>query len=333
MRQYLIFTNYDCNLNCSYCYECKKWEDVFDPEAAFQYIVKRIDEDAPSPGEDIMVYCIGGEAFLHTEKLDTLFSKVLPYVHSLGCTPILKVQTNGTLLTGNAQQSLLKKYSDCLYLGFSIDGAKAKHDRDRCGSFDAAIAGLRAARDILPRDRFTVKATFTVQDIPFYADNVTFLLGLDVKGVIANFAVQEKIPMEQASILAEQMCLVVQWMKEHPGCAEWGELKYPGDRVTLGCGLGGGSRCISPDGKEYQCIQFACNKRTIPPNWKEEMKRACATCENCILFHECNPCYAYTLGDVEHVRPWCAYTWARAFARAFYMLVTPEKEDALWKTK
>ncbi|WOL39577.1 hypothetical protein RAH42_10595 [Pyramidobacter sp. YE332] len=319
MRTYLVFTNFDCNLRCSYCYQCKKWNDVFDPERACRYVSSRLHEDNPRD-EDILVYCIGGEALLYPEKLDELFTRLTPVIEEFHCRPQFKIQTNGTLVSGERQKALIEKYRGNIRFGFSIDGCKARHDKNRCGSFDAAVAGLRTAQTLLPKERFSVKATFTPEDIPDYAENVVFLLGLGVETVVSNFTVQDPIPMELAPTLAEQMCLVVDWMEAHPECAIWQELLPPPDRVAHGCGIGETARCQTPDGTEYPCIQFACNKRQPSKNWRVEARMAPHTCRECVLYRECNPCYAYTRGDTAHVRPWCAYTWARAVARIYHSL-------------
>ncbi len=321
MRTYIVLTNSDCNLRCSYCCECRKRAAVFNVEDNIDYLLRRLGEDAPQAGEKVLLYCIGGESLLHPQKLDTFFSRVKERIDPrFAIDTRFMIQTNGTLVTRSEQSAFLEKWRNVVRLGFSIDGMKYKHNRDRCGSFDACIDGLEYAKTLLSPEQITIKGTFTVEDIPRFAENVKYLLSLGVSSVKSNFDTGTVIPERLASLLAWQMCSVVDWLAETKCPTWWSELNDPSAFADLGCGVGDGSRCLGLDGHEYPCFVFASNNDRRAAVCQEANE-----CTACVLKCCCVPCVAAMLAGGHAKRPWCAYTWARTIARMYAMLRKVEK--------
>lgn len=292
-----------------------------DVESNVDYIARRLEADAPAPGEKVSLYCIGGESLLYPKKLDDFFTRAKEALDTrFGVDTSFAIQTNGTLVTRPEQSGFLEKWRGAVRLGFSIDGMKYKHDRDRCGSFDACIEGLEHAKALLSPEQITIKGTFTVEDIPRFAENVKYLLSLGVSGVKSNFDTGAVIPERLTPLLAEQMCSVVDWIAETKCPTWWSELNDPGAFADLGCGVGDGSRCLGLDGHEYPCFVFASNKDRRAPVYKEADE-----CATCVLKCCCVPCAAAMVAGGHAKRPWCAYTWARTITRMYAKLRKVEK--------
>ncbi len=129
-----IYTNYDCNLRCSYCVARSS------PNAPRRAIglanVKRLVDEAAELGFE-QVFLTGGEPFILNDIYD-----MLAYSASRMKTSVL---TNAMLLRGQRLERLHEIRSPNLTLQVSLDGATAEqHDAYRGrGSWEQAVEGIR----------------------------------------------------------------------------------------------------------------------------------------------------------------------------------------------
>ena len=169
-----IYTNYDCNLRCSYCTVSSS------PTAARREIsppvFKRLIDEATALGFK-QVFLTGGEPFL----LPAIIS-MLEY--SLRRLPTV-ILTNGTLLNGRRMDKLVQLRNQPLTMQVSIDSADPKvNDHYRGpGAWQKAFKGIVS----LVENGFAVKvgATATPQAEPVRDELVAFLtsLGVDEKNI------------------------------------------------------------------------------------------------------------------------------------------------------
>jgi sulfatase maturation enzyme AslB (radical SAM superfamily) len=146
-----------CNLTCTHCFVSCGPDNHHHPLMSRAEVRQRVAEALDLGVKEF--YFTGGEPFLHAEMME-----ILADTHPHGPCTIL---TNGTLLT-RARVAELRRHTDqgrySLELRVSLDGWRAaRHDRIRgAGSFERALAGLRAASDagLLP----IVTATYDVDD-------------------------------------------------------------------------------------------------------------------------------------------------------------------------
>lgn len=211
-----ILTNLNCNLDCSYCYERKNAR-----VNSIENITEFIDAALKRSTSKVMTLdLIGGETLLYPELIDA----ALDY-YKKRCRELKKyccgaaISTNGTLLHRENVRAVLKKHSDILSLGVSIDGTKEIHDKFRTyakdgrGSYDDIVENLPWLFKTIKN--VGVKATFTSETIHAYADGVINLIKLGFTDIGANFVYEENFKKEQAPALAEQFIKIVDYLFEN----------------------------------------------------------------------------------------------------------------------
>lgn len=145
-----IYTNYDCNLRCSYCVA---ESSPVAPRRAFDLdtVMRIVDEGLDLKFEHI--YFTGGEPFI----LDEIYP-MLAYSSTRIRTTVL---TNAMLLHGKRLESLRAIRNDNLAVQVSLDGSRAEeHDPYRgAGSWDKTINGIRNLQDTGFRVRLSTTST------------------------------------------------------------------------------------------------------------------------------------------------------------------------------
>lgn len=130
-----IYTNYDCNLRCSYCVAQSS------PQAprraiGLETVQRLVDEAVDLAFSE--VFFTGGEPFI----LDEIYA-MLAYATARLRTTVL---TNAMILRGKRMERLLAVAHPNLTVQVSLDGACAEdHDAYRgAGSWDKTVAGINA---------------------------------------------------------------------------------------------------------------------------------------------------------------------------------------------
>jgi MoaA/NifB/PqqE/SkfB family radical SAM enzyme len=130
-----IYTNYDCNLRCSYCV-AKSSPNV--PRRAIGATnAQRLVDEAVALGFD-HIFFTGGEPFLLPDIYE-----MLAYSSARVTTTVL---TNAMLLRGGARlEKLVAIANDNLIVQVSLDGGRAEsHDAYRgAGTWDKTVEGIR----------------------------------------------------------------------------------------------------------------------------------------------------------------------------------------------
>ncbi|NPV92239.1 MAG: radical SAM protein [Firmicutes bacterium] len=140
-----------CNLRCQHCYlnaEDREYRNELSNEEAKSFIRDLGEMKAP-----VLLFS-GGEPLLRKDLIE-----LASLAAELGLRPVLS--TNGTLITKEKARELLK--SGLQYVGVSIDGGPATHDRFRSqeGAFEMALRGIRNSLEAGMKTgvRFTVNRT------------------------------------------------------------------------------------------------------------------------------------------------------------------------------
>ncbi len=146
-----------CNLNCVHCYSQSKnlqYNNELTLEEGKAFI-----DDISAFGSPVMLFS-GGEPLMHPNFLDLCF-----YAKSKGMRAV--ISTNGTLITRDLAKELKKV--GLSYVGISLDGLEAVHDRFRGkkGAFREAIEGINYAKEagIKVGLRFTINKR-NAEEIP-----------------------------------------------------------------------------------------------------------------------------------------------------------------------
>jgi len=133
-----LYTNYDCNLSCSYCVAESS------PRAPRRALgletVRRLVDEAVTLDFD-HVFLTGGEPFILDEIYD-----MLAYASALLPTTVL---TNALLLRGRRLERLVAVNNDNLVVQVSLDGARPEHhDAYRGeGTWAQTVEAIRRLRD------------------------------------------------------------------------------------------------------------------------------------------------------------------------------------------
>ncbi len=133
-----IYTNYDCNLKCSYC--VAKSGPTAPRRALGMESVKRLVDEAVELGFE-QVFFTGGEPFLLDEIYD-----MLAYSSARIKTTVL---TNAMLLRGVRLEKLCAIADDDLIIQVSLDGGRPEdHDAYRGpGTWDKTVDGIKLLQE------------------------------------------------------------------------------------------------------------------------------------------------------------------------------------------
>jgi 12,18-didecarboxysiroheme deacetylase len=146
-----------CNLTCIHCYAHAK--AVADQDELTTAEGKALIDDLSAFGAPVMLFS-GGEPLMRED-----LPELAEYAVSKGMRAV--ISTNGTLITADMARTL--KRIGLSYVGISLDGMEAVHDRFRGqkGAFQASLEGIRncQAAGIKVGLRFTMN-NINVDDIP-----------------------------------------------------------------------------------------------------------------------------------------------------------------------
>ncbi len=137
-----------CNLFCMHCYADSHNRDY--PGELSTKEGRGLLDDLAAFGAPTVIFS-GGEPLTRADVFE-----LAAYARDLGLRCVLS--TNGTLITDRAAR--LIRDAGFVYVGISLDGIGARHDkvRGKKGAYDEALAGLRRCRELGVRVglRFTV---------------------------------------------------------------------------------------------------------------------------------------------------------------------------------
>jgi MoaA/NifB/PqqE/SkfB family radical SAM enzyme len=164
-----IYTNYDCNLSCTYC--VAESSPTAARRALAPSIIQRLVDEAQALEFD-QIYFTGGEPFLLKEIFD-----LLEYSSQRVSTTVL---TNAMLFRGKRLENLYAIQNDNLVVQVSLDGSRPEHhDPYRgSGSWQKTIAGIRLLQECGLRVR--ISTTETPSNSAYMAEICEFHFGLGI---------------------------------------------------------------------------------------------------------------------------------------------------------
>lgn len=334
MITYQLLTNLSCNLRCTYCYENlgNEKNNVKDMKDFLLACWKRDQGKDHCYSLDI----IGGEPFMVVDDLDELFDFCVTTGPDYGFTCFhAGFSTNGTLLTRDKVRKFLEKWKDNIDLGISIDGTEEKHNKHRLtisgdGSFDDALAGYYVAKEILGKDKLSIKATFTKDSIKDYYNSFVFLFNLQPRLITLNYVFEEKFDEYDGIFMALEIikCIDYMFTRKPEDWIEISHLYSPTigflSTIPLGrqvkpkrmtgnkCGSGVHMKCLGFDRQLYACNRFISMRKDSKAigylsedneivNCNSELSEKIATsyksypeetCQKCLFNSECSDCLA-----------------------------------------
>ena len=280
IRTVTFIVTENCNLNCSYCYECSKTKRTMTKEIARKAIDMLFDKTKLEGYFDLdktkgyIIEVFGGEPFLEPDIIDYIFSYYLETAYhknkEIFYYSHFNTTTNGTLYFSPEVQHLIHLYGEKFSIGVTVDGNKELHDTCRKfkngrGSYDLAAKALKAAtKDKV--DRHT-KLTIAPENVSYLSDALINLWdNLQIQIVHANCVYEDVWQLKDAKLLYRELIKVADYLLEEERYAyyyvslfdETLGVPVPEDMLDKNyCGGNGQMLAITPDGQLYPCSRFA----------------------------------------------------------------------------
>ena len=340
-----------CNLRCSYCYEdrARRSTEVMSLATAQEIAARHLTEEGSH--KTVELDFIGGEPLLAWDRIvgvvEFVHQRKWPVEHSFSFS------TNGTLFNDEIKE-WLDRHS-CVAFSFSIDGTRAAHDKNRCGSYDRVIRHVPWALDRCKRLKIEprVKMTIGPDTIPMMAEGIAELHAMGFDRVDAN------VPYENIwgdnlesslAVFAEQLDALVEYYLQHPGLEPSRLIHLPIEKMMgtkeskefpRWCGSGDPMICYDVEGRALPCHRFVTvstgqaydgSLSFEPKSWEEMRQGEPSPCVECPFVAACPSCMSLNWlenGDVDRRTHWhCGFILLQIKASAKFKILRLSRDIA-----
>lgn len=266
----------DCQLACKYCYLVGKNENErMDWPVAKKAIDYILSHEREFPEASVIWDFIGGEPFLEIDLID----KICDYIktelyrrnHHWFNSFRFSFSTNGINYHTQRVQDFIKKNSNHISVGITIDGNRQKHDLNRIwkssgkerGSYDDVVRNIPLWLRQFPEG--ATKVTISSADIPYIKESVLHLYSLGIHEVNIN-VVFEDVWKDGDDVLFENQLIELADAIIDGGyytdyaCSFYSEyIGKPMDKINDNQNWCGSGRMLAVDaaGNFYPCTRFA----------------------------------------------------------------------------
>lgn len=276
----------DCQLACKYCYLVgKNSKERMSWEVAKQAIDYILDHEEDFKEESVVWDFIGGEPFLEIDLIDKicdyLKTEMFKRNHHWFNSYRFSFSTNGINYHTSKVQDFIKKNSNHLSIGITIDGTRRKHDLNRIwktpemeqgimpkpeeerGSYDDVVRNIPLWLEQFPGAG--TKVTISTADIPYIKESVLHLYSLGIHEVNINCVFEDVWHEGDDALFEDQLMQLADsiieggYYTEHT-CSFFSEnIGKPMDKVLENQNWCGAGRMLSVDanGIFYPCTRFA----------------------------------------------------------------------------
>lgn len=298
-RYVSLMLTYQCNLNCTYCYERFKSAKTMSIDVAKEAIIKAFNETkADNKYNALELSFMGGEPLMEFEKIRILSEWCwqqnwpMPY--------ILFASTNGTLLT-DEMKGWFHKNRKKIVLGISLDGSLDMQSQNR-GAHAAAI-DIDFFLKTWPLQG--IKATVSKETIHTLASGVKFLHKKGFHQIYANLAYGIGWTEKYLEIYKNQLLELVDFYLANPNINRCSLLSLDITEIVdtsctyvKHCGCGEGTSLVDTNGAIYPCPVLS--PITLSKNQLDSLKEIdfsdvnqfiSEECKKCVLHRTCPKCY------------------------------------------
>jgi radical SAM protein with 4Fe4S-binding SPASM domain len=291
---------------------------------AQEIAVAHLTEDGPY--KTVEFDFIGGEPLVVWDLMVSLVEFVHHHRWPRECG--FTFSTNGTLFTDEIKE-WLDRHS-CVAFSFSIDGSRAAHDLNRCGSYGRMIKHVPWALDRCTRMGMEkrVKMTISADTIPMMAQGISELHEMGFEKVDANVPYENIWGSHLESSLetfAEQLDSIVEYYFQRPQLEPSRLVNLPFEKMfgkkedqnfPRWCGSGDPMICYDVEGHALPCHRFVTVSTGrsydgplvfAPKKWDEIRKAEPFSCIECPFVDACPSCMALNWlenGDVDRRTNW-----------------------------
>jgi uncharacterized protein len=338
-----------CNLRCSYCYEdrAQRSPGVMSLSTAQEIAARHLMEEGPHARVELDF--IGGEPLLAWDRI----VGVVDYVHQHKWPRKFSFSftTNGTLFNDEIKAWLDKR--SCVSFSFSIDGTRAAHDLNRCGSYERVIPHVPWALDRCARMGMEkrVKMTIGPDTVSMIADGIAELHAMGFDRIDANVPYENIWGDRLESCLAEyarQLDALIPYYLERPHLGPPKLIDLPFEKLFAleeessfprWCGSGNPMICYDVEGRPLPCHRFVPVSSGLhydgplsfpEKSWKEARNLEPIPCLECPFVAACPSCMALNLlenGDVDRRTHWhCGFILLQMKASAKFKILRLSRE-------
>lgn len=267
IRSLTINVNQICNLKCTYCAaggdgtygEPTNQISVEKTLPQLKYFLASI-----KPKSKFYISLVGGEPLLHPQAIKALYTYVKSEAALHDIIPIIKIVTNGTLMTGTTLEILR---SMKIHLTISIDGTKSKNDlvrpsKDGKSTTDKILRGLTELAENRGELLSINFSSITSNGNECLVENYLFLRKLNPDSMDFIFANDERSSAIQQSYI-EQMNRIAAIAWENGGETElrkintfnhYFKLLDSQQRVENHCGAGKNYLMVDAKNRLFSCV-------------------------------------------------------------------------------
>lgn len=310
-KSIMLLITYNCNLNCTYCYEPKHLKKRMTSNQAKSYI-KDIVLGLGSEYDEFDVQFMGGEPLLEFDLIKEVSEWLWKWDAPLPISNIF-IATNGTLLDKEIKD-WLQFNKERICCGLSFDGDIPMQNINR--TLSASKVDLNFFAKTWPTQ--TVKMTISPDTIGDLYNGVTYLISQDLKYITADFAMGPKVcwTNEHLTTFYQQLQALSDFYLEHLDLPVVSMLDIDvlnplrvGSEELPHCGCGERLVCVDTDGEHYACHLFSPislpvskAKQAQSINFANKTAFVSDECKECSIKNLCPHCYGmnyYITGDLS----------------------------------
>ena len=220
-QQLTFVVTQECNLACKYCYmHGKNTENRMSLEtakAAVDYFIDDIHNFFNT--SHVIIDFIGGEPLLEIDLIEQItdYFKLRMYQKKskwFGQYRIM-IGTNGVLYNDEKVQKFIRKNSNMVSIGMTIDGTKEKHDLqrvfpDNSGSYDIVKKNIELLLKQYPES--ITKVTIGHEDLPYLKESIVHLWDMGLHEVPANVVFEDVWKEGDVQIFEEQLIALADYI-------------------------------------------------------------------------------------------------------------------------
>lgn len=295
-RKLLIITNLSCNLRCTYCYQHKDKDTVFNVDETLKQLIPALETKT---AKGTIIKMLGGEPFLVFDKIKDMCERV--WAMGLPENFLFHTTSNGTLVHGEIQ-TWLEKHKEEFTIKLSLDGNKALNDINRPGAFD--MIDLDFFKRMWPD--VGIKMTISPDSISHLFDSIVFFHEYGFATIKTNFA--ELVNWNQEGLFENfyrQMKLLKEYYLTNPQLTPCRLFQIPFRRCINSvtqfhpCTLDERTVIDCKSGINYPCVFFlpsVCGAKKSAELLKIDMTKESNLvddkCGKCCFLNICKTCYA-----------------------------------------
>lgn len=316
MRVVSLMLTWQCNLNCTYCFEAFKRNDrTMTAETARKILSSEFDAFRTSRerenGGYLKIEFFGGEPLLRFDVI----REVTEWIETLDLPfkTLLSVTSNGTLLDAE-KQAWFTAHKERIRIVLSVDGTQHIQQANRGKA--AAATPLDFARRMWPDLPF--KATISRTALPTLGSDLITLLEQG-HCIAPNLAVGEAWQEGDEKIYKRELTKLAEWHLAHPErepmrifMQHYIALLEPWSQETpqKNCGTGTTMATYDVDGTAYPCHMFVpithgksdAIRELAQIDFRNDSIFMDDECSTCKILRICKTCYGFNYKDRGSVR-------------------------------